>query len=152
MIETPLRSMINNGIWKAMLIPVPSMNIIVDPKNIESYSLYFIIPSLSEIWSSISPYCVPSCYRQTSLLVLMTLYSRDLVTRLQASWMQLSPSGLRVSIRHADVQIPLLIHTPQHTSLKYMRYTYYITYLQSNHWCSQGILQKQWLEISRSKD
>jgi hypothetical protein len=42
-----------------------------------------MIPSLSEIRSLLSSYHVRSCYRQTLLLILMTLHSRDIVTRLQ---------------------------------------------------------------------
>jgi hypothetical protein len=38
--------------------------------------------------------------------------------------MQLSPSGPRVSIRHADGQILLLVHRPQHTPLSYLRDTF----------------------------
>jgi hypothetical protein len=47
------------------------------------------------------------------------LHPRDLVTCLQASSMQLSPSEPRVSIRHVDGQIPLLVHTPQPTPLEH---------------------------------
>jgi hypothetical protein len=51
----------------------------------------------------------------------MTLHHRDLVTRLQASLMQLSSSGPRVSACHADGQILLLAHMPQPTPLEYMK-------------------------------
>jgi hypothetical protein len=49
----------------------------------------------------------------------MRLHPCDLVTRLQASSMQLSSSGPRVSIHHADGQILLLVHTPEPTPLEY---------------------------------
>jgi hypothetical protein len=32
--------------------------------------------------------------------------------------MKISPSGPRVSFHHAEEQIPLLMHTPQHTPLE----------------------------------
>jgi hypothetical protein len=53
--------------------------------NVESYALCFMIPGLFKIWSLISSYHVQSCYRQTHLLIPVTLHPHDLVTRLQAS-------------------------------------------------------------------
>jgi hypothetical protein len=61
----------------------------------------------------------------------MTLHPRDLVTCLQASYMKQSLSGPRVSIRHADGQILLLVHMPQPTPLEYLKYTFSVTLL----WC-----------------
>jgi hypothetical protein len=46
MIETPLRSVINMGFWKTMLIPVYSAKLFVDPVNAVFYSLCVTIPGL----------------------------------------------------------------------------------------------------------
>jgi hypothetical protein len=54
----------------------------------------------------------------------------DLVTRLQASYMQLSSSGPRVSICHTDGQILPLVHTHQHTPLAYPRDTFLVILLR----------------------
>ena len=84
MIETPLRSMINRVLWKAMLTPVLSTMLFHRRTvNAESYSLCNMIPGLSEIRSSVSNTFVRFRYRQTRLLVPVILHPRDLVTRLQ---------------------------------------------------------------------
>jgi hypothetical protein len=48
------------------------------------------------------------------------IYPRDLVTCYAASDV-ISPSGPRVSFRHAEEQISLLVHTPQHTPTEYLK-------------------------------
>jgi hypothetical protein len=76
----------------------------------------------------------------------------DLVTCLQASQIQLSPSGPRVSICHTDRQILLLVHMPQHTPLAYPKDTFSVTRSRSG-WLMES---KQPLDVvdvtSQSKD
>jgi hypothetical protein len=50
----------------------------------------------------------------------MIFHPRDLVTCCAASDV-ISPSGPGVSFYHAEEQIPLLVHTPQHTPLEYLK-------------------------------
>ena len=73
-----------------------------------------MIPGLSETRSIVSIYyCSISLLTNILTRSRLITYPRDLVTCLQAWWMWLSSSGPRVSIRHSDVQILLLMHTPQ---------------------------------------
>jgi hypothetical protein len=54
----------------------------------------------------------------------MTLHTPLRGHVLASSYMQLSPSGPRVSIRHVDGQILLFVHTPLTTPLAYPRDTF----------------------------
>jgi hypothetical protein len=42
----------------------------------------------------------------------------------------ISLSGSRVPIHHADGQIPMLMHTPQHTPLEHLSNTFMLTLLR----------------------
>jgi hypothetical protein len=64
------------------------------------------------------------CYLTRSVI----FHPRDLVTRCVASDV-ISPSGPRVSFRHAKEQILLLIHSPQAIPLEYLKDTFQTTRL-----------------------
>ncbi len=64
------------------------------------------------------------CYFTRSVI----FHPRDLVTCRAASDV-ISPSGPRVSFRHAEEQILLLIHSPQAIPLEYLKDTFQTTRL-----------------------
>jgi hypothetical protein len=80
------------------------------------------IHAISETWSPVSPYLVQSHYRHCHLLVLW--YSIPVTLSHVATLDGISLSGPRVSFHHAEEQIPLLMHTPQHTPLETQRHIF----------------------------
>jgi hypothetical protein len=76
----------------------------------------YVMLAISDVWSSVSPYLVQSHYRHRNLLVPVIFHPRDLVTCCNIGW--ILPSGPRVPFHNAEEQIPLLMHTPQHTPLE----------------------------------
>jgi hypothetical protein len=74
MIETPLQSMINNQLWKSVLILCIPWNSSLIHKNRIPFPLSCDTRSLSEVRSPIYLYHVHPHYRQVCLLVLMTLH------------------------------------------------------------------------------
>jgi hypothetical protein len=75
----------------------------------------------SEMWSSVSRYLVRSCCQQghsTHSCLIPSPWPTHTMRNFMAV---ISPSGPRVSIHHADEQIPVLTHTPQPIPSKYLR-------------------------------
>ena len=72
-----------------------------------------------------------SRYRSSAIQLIPVIFRpHDLVIRYAALLDETSPSGPRVSFRHADEQIPLSIHTPQHITFAYLSNTFMITLLR----------------------
>jgi hypothetical protein len=97
------------------------------------------ILAISETWLSVSPYLVQYRYRHCYLLVPVIFHPRDLVTYCNIGW--ISPSGPKVSSRHADEQIPLLMHTPQPAPLETRETPFLVTLLHCDGWCNQSLLR-----------
>ena len=135
--------------WWPLCVPLLSLSL--EPQTSSPHSSCHAIPSLSKIRSPVSPYVVLSRYRQTHLLVLVTLHPRDLVTFLQAQLMQSHRVGLEyLSVTQNDKSCSWCIHL--YISFGNLRDNFMITQLQCDIWCSQGNLRRQWLNmISRSK-
>jgi hypothetical protein len=109
--------MIINRIWTSVMIPVYSHEGICRyHKCWCPIPFVSVILAMSEVWSLVSSYLVQSDYRHCHLLVPMIFHPRDLVTCYNIGW--ISPSGPRVSFRHTEEHIPLLMHTRQHTPLE----------------------------------
>jgi hypothetical protein len=77
---------------------------------------------------------LPTC---ATLFFLVVFHPRDQVTCC-AALDAISPSGPRVSFRHVEEQIPLLMLTPLNTPLEYLIDTFLVALLQSDGWCSKA--------------
>ena len=122
--ETPLWQMITSGTWMAIVTPVHSRrSFVVEPQTSILIPFAYMILVMSEIWSSIfqipSSISLPIC----ALLIPVIFHHHDLVMCCATSDL-ISLSGPRVSIRHADEQILILIQSPLHTPLEYLNYAF----------------------------
>ena len=127
----------------------------LDRVNHKYCILFLLFLDTCNVWGLIIGITIPSFDLITdiaTLLVRVISHPRDLVTRCAASgW--ISPSGHRVSLPHAEEQIPVSIHTPQPIPLEYLSYTFMITLLRCDGWCNLSSLGRWWLNmISRSKE
>ena len=142
MTETLLRSMIISGTWTPIMTPVHStINLIAWAVNVESYSLCHCDTSL--VRDLIISIIIPSSISLPTSAIYSFPWYFILVTKSHAAASDvISPSGPRVSFRHADGQIPLLIHTPLRIPLEYLSCTFMITLLRCDGWCNQSILRR----------
>jgi hypothetical protein len=139
MIETPLR-------WSTITSGKPCWSLCI-PWNSSLIHKFSILFPLSHDTRSCPrldhryPHIVFTLVWQVFSTRLMTLYTLWPSHMLVSSYMQLSLSGPRVSIRHVDGQIPLLVHRPQPTPLAYSRDTFSVTQLCDDGWYNQSSLK-----------
>ena len=100
--ETPLWQMITSGTWMAIVTHVHSRrSFVVEPQTSILIPFAYTILVMSEIWSSVSEYLVRSRFRHYYFT-----HSRDLTSQWPSHKLRnldvISPSGPRVSIRHAE--------------------------------------------------
>jgi hypothetical protein len=113
--------MIINGIWISLMIHVYSRGtFIIELQTLMSYSLCFCdtcnIRDLIVGISISSSILLPTLPFTRSVI----LHPPGLVTCCNIGWNL--TSGPRVSFCHVEEQIPLLMHTPQHTPLETQRH------------------------------
>jgi hypothetical protein len=123
MIETPLRSIINSGIWRPIMTPTYSTmtqwsSEPLRRNPIPFVSRYFTCPR-SDRWYPL--YLVQSCY-PTSILVSFRdiTFSWTLSRACKLLQCDITERAQNISLRHLDGQIPLLIHEPQLTPSEYL--------------------------------
>jgi hypothetical protein len=116
--ETPLGWMIISGTRMSIMTHVHSWRtFVVEPQTSISYSLCFC--DTCNIRDLIIGIFIHSSISLPTLPFIRSVIfnSRDLVTCCNIGW--ISASGPRVSFRHVEEQILLLVHTPQPTPLEY---------------------------------
>jgi hypothetical protein len=130
--------MINSGIWKSILTPTYSMEIIIgEPRCQDSINsvykfLYLTIFYLPEIWSLVSPYLVQSRSQQV-LFTLSTIQYHPVIKLINhvfangiRYWL---PSGPGVYLSDMGGTNPISIHAIQQVLFNYLRDTFMITLL-----------------------
>ena len=140
MIETPLRSMINRVLWKAMLISVPSTMLFhrwaVKHGFLFPCIRYLVCPRSDH---SINHTIVQSRYRQTPLLVPVTLHipvTESHVCKLDGcNCHRVGPGYLSVTRTYRSWSWCILLNL---RSLEYLKDAFQTTGVNGSHWRNQG--------------